>query len=73
MEICGVDAMKDNFMISVVLTTYDRPIKILERSLNSVLCQTYIDYEIVVVDTSNNLSLATSKLKHVLSLDRKNI
>ena len=34
--------------VTVIVNTYDRP-QFLERALDSVVCQTYIDYEVILV------------------------
>lgn len=54
--------MEDDYsvkaLISVVITTYNRPVSILNRALESVLKQTYINTEIIIVnDAPNNKKL----------------
>ena len=39
--------------ISVIVTTYNRP-KLLKETLDSILNQTYIDFELIVVDNNSN-------------------
>ncbi len=49
-------------MVSIIITTYGGNRK-LERAINSVLVQTYIDFEIIVVDDNNPMSDARNKTK----------
>lgn len=39
--------------ISVIVTTYNRP-KLLKETLQSILNQTYVDFELIVVDNNSN-------------------
>jgi teichuronic acid biosynthesis glycosyltransferase TuaG len=39
--------------ISVIVTTYNRP-KLLKETLESILNQTYVDFELIVVDNNSN-------------------
>jgi teichuronic acid biosynthesis glycosyltransferase TuaG len=39
--------------ISVIVTTYNRP-KLLKETLDSILNQTYVDFELIVVDNNSN-------------------
>ena len=41
--------MNPNPLISVIITTYNRP-KLLERSVNSVIKQSYKNFEVIIVD-----------------------
>lgn len=57
--------------ISVIITTYNRPYKLVERCINSVLNQTYNNYEIIVVndtpkkfDTLREVSEGIKKLEN---------
>lgn len=52
-------------LISVIITTYKRPIKILSRAIDSALDQTYKNYEIIVVDDSPH-SIERDVLKEAL-------
>ena len=49
------------FMISVIIPHYNNQ-DVIERSINSVLKQTYQDFEIIVVDDHNNKSIFLSKI-----------
>ena len=46
--------------VSVVISTYDRP-KLLRRALDSVLAQTFKNYEILVVDDGSNTAVDVCK------------
>ena len=37
-------------MVSVIITSYKRPVEIVERAVESVLTQTYTDLEVLIVD-----------------------
>ena len=43
-------------MVSVVITTYKRPPEAVETAVQSVLCQTYREFEIIIVDDNVNNS-----------------
>lgn len=59
-------------LISVVITTHNRSIKILNRALQSVLKQTYPHFEIIVVDDSDFDYVGRACIKgFVLELSRK--
>ena len=51
----------NNALVSVIVTTYNRELKILKRAINSILCQTYKNIEVIVVnDCPENVSLNNS-------------
>lgn len=57
-------------LISVVITTYKRPLSILSRAIESVLKQTYTKLELLVInDAPEEKSLANSIHEHILSLN----
>ena len=53
-------------LVSVIITTHNR-LELFKKALNSVLTQSYKNYEIIVIDGSSDLSVKT----HIKSL--KNI
>ncbi|MDN5358033.1 MAG: hypothetical protein PWR17_1202 [Candidatus Methanomethylophilaceae archaeon] len=65
--------MKCNSSISVVLITCNRPLNILERSLNSVLFQTYRNIWVIIVDTNIDSEISKKIANYVGSLCRSNI
>ena len=46
--------MEHNKLVSVILTTHNRPPEIVLRAVNSVLNQTYSNIEFIVVDDSSS-------------------
>ena len=42
-----------NELVSVIITTHNRPLEMVERSVKSVVNQTYKNIEIIVVDDNN--------------------
>lgn len=49
-------------MVSIIIPTYKRA-NCIERAINSILCQTYKDYEIIVVDDNNPNTIDRSNLE----------
>ena len=45
--------MEHNKLVSVILTTHNRPPEIVLRAVNSVLNQTYSNIEFIVLDDSS--------------------
>ena len=41
-------------MVTIVITTCKRNPEIIDRAIKSVICQTYTDWEMIVVDDSPN-------------------
>jgi glycosyltransferase involved in cell wall biosynthesis len=52
-------------MVSVIITTYGRSI-FLENAIKSVLCQTYKDFEVIVVDDNAELPEIRCQIKSIL-------
>ncbi len=53
-------------MVSVIITTYGGSLK-LKRAINSILCQTYTNIEIIVVDDNNPETEARSITEKIMS------
>ena len=58
-------------MVSVVITTYKRPPEAVEKAVQSVLCQTYQDFEILIVDDNVNNSKESELIKAAFSQREK--
>lgn len=54
-------------MVSVVITTYKRPPEAVEKAVQSVLAQTYNDFEILIVDDNKNESEESKLIKNAFS------
>lgn len=52
--------MYQEYLVSVIITTYNRPIKV-ERALNSVLNQTYRNLEIILIYDGKNCKITQTK------------
>ena len=52
-------------MVSVIITTYGRSI-FLENALKSVFCQTYKDFEVIVVDDNAELPEIRNQIKSII-------
>lgn len=59
--------MKDESLVSVVIVTYNRPIEVLKRAVESVVNQTYNNIEIIVVNDYPEDKLGAVKIKEMLS------
>lgn len=60
-------------LISVVIVTHNRPISIFERSLKSVLSQTYKNIQITIVYTGKNPEKSELISKYINSLDETSL
>lgn len=58
-------------MVSVIIPTYKRA-KYIERAINSVLNQTYKDYEIIVVDDNNPSTAYRKQLEKIMNKYKEN-
>ena len=54
-------------MVSVIITSYKRPVEIVERAVASVLAQTYTDLEVLIVDDNVDNSPESSELAQTFS------
>lgn len=59
--VCGPDMEEINSSVTIVIPTYNRP-DYLKNSLDSALNQTYSDYNIVVLDNSEDKDSFTKKM-----------
>ena len=57
--------MMETIKISVIITTYKRPLETLSRAIESALAQTHSNFEIIVVDDSPD-SPEREKLRRVI-------
>lgn len=55
------------YRVSVIITTYKRPLKILKRAIDSVANQIYEDIEIIVVNDNPSDIVMSNKIKELLS------
>lgn len=58
--------MENAPLVSVIIPTYKRPV-FLDRAIDSVLCQTYTNIEVVVVDDNNPETDARKKTEEIMS------
>ena len=61
-------------LISCIITTYNRPIEVLKRAIDSVINQTYSNIELLVVnDYPENIELSNNIYKLIKSYNNKSI
>ena len=53
----------DNPKVSIIITTYNRE-KYLSETIDSIISQTFIDYELIVVDNYSNYDIQASINKY---------
>lgn len=57
-----------NNLVSVIITTYKRPLSILKRAIESVICQTYKEFEIIIVNDNPEDIENTRRIKELLQI-----
>lgn len=64
--------MSENQLVSAIVTTYKRPVEIVERALQSIAAQEYENLEIILVNDAPEDNVLAGKLKKMTStLSRK--
>lgn len=64
--------MSENPLVSAIVTTYKRPVEIVERALRSIVAQEYENLEIILVNDAPEDNLLAGKLKKMANeLSRK--
>ena len=64
--------MSENPLVSAIVTTYKRPVEIVERALQSIVAQEYKNLEIILVNDAPEDNLLAGKLKKMTNeLSRK--
>lgn len=58
-------------VITVVLTTYKRPINIVKRAIEGVIAQTFKDYELLVINDYPEDNTLSSNLEHLVNKYKK--
>ena len=64
-----MEKIENKNLVSAIITTYNRPLKILKRALNSVLNQTYPNIEIILINAcpeNKNLSYEIKEYTEML-------
>lgn len=65
---------KDSKLVSVIVTTYKRPVEIVKRAIDSVLKQTYKNIEIIIVNDHPEDTILAKNIKEMIaSYNNKNI
>jgi len=57
-------------LISIILVTCGRPISFLKRSLNSIISQTYENFQVTIVDSNTDSNTSCLISEYINSLDR---
>lgn len=56
-------------LVSVVMATFNEPVEIITKSIESILNQTFTDFELIIIDDSSNVD--TKKAIDLLSNDKR--
>ena len=60
-------------MISCIVTTYKRPVGVLKRAVDSILCQTFQDIEIIVINDAPEDTVQSEAIRKLLNRYNKDI
>lgn len=71
LDVSHASSVSDGPLISVILPVYKTPIVFLERAILSVFCQTYANWELIIVDDFSQSENLATILDAYAKLDRR--